>query len=599
MISSFNIYVADGDEMEVYMNKIMKLSKNSVVCFLVVCAMLVTLLPANMASAAGATLSTKKVTIGIGKQTTQSFTIKNKVKNATYSYQSSDKKILKVDSKKGILTGVKAGTAKVTVKQTLKKKTTKVGTVTIKVVQTKAIASKLKKYTYGIETVSFDLNQFATYINPDATYQLVSSNKAIAANVTLTKSKKFAGKIKILKKGTITVTIKETYKKKTRTLGNFTIQANEPTFNTAKFLNTYGVVDLDAEFEPLKFMDYTQGVNMDDYWVESGDVDILEVDSYNLVRSVQEGTTNLSIYKGEKMLTSVSVTVKYVPVTAVKASKASISIYMGETTEECLAYFTFTASPEGANITNCNVVSSDEDVCSVETTYENNVATVEVYGTQEGVSILNIINAENQVLKTIKVQVFDSLNTIISQVKTSKSKVEVNADADEGVKFELSVLPAYGYVKNCILEVEDDYICSVDMDEPNGAKADIIVTGYNIGTTNIVIKNQEEAVLATIPVIVIENGYKEAAAISLSKTTTKIELGDVETIDYKVSTSGSFARYCIVSSEDPDICSVNPFYDEKTGSIEITAEDIGKTNIIIKNFSGKVLGKIAVTVFEE
>lgn len=89
--------------------------------------------PTAEAKAKKATVKKKKVTVQVGK--TKKITIKNKKKSCRYTFKSNKKKVAKV-SKKGKITGVKAGTAKITVKETKKKgkgKTRKVGTVKVKV----------------------------------------------------------------------------------------------------------------------------------------------------------------------------------------------------------------------------------------------------------------------------------------------------------------------------------------------------------------------------------------------------------------------------------------------------------------------------------
>lgn len=76
-----------------------------------------------------AKLKAKSVTLMVGKKKTIQITGKNS--KAKYTFKASNKKI-KV-SKKGVITAVKAGSAKVTVKETLKKKTKKIGTVKVTV----------------------------------------------------------------------------------------------------------------------------------------------------------------------------------------------------------------------------------------------------------------------------------------------------------------------------------------------------------------------------------------------------------------------------------------------------------------------------------
>lgn len=76
-----------------------------------------------------ATLKTKKATIEVGAKKT--IIITGKRKKASYLFKASNKKI-KV-SKKGVITGVKAGTAKVVVKETFQKKTKKLGVVSVRI----------------------------------------------------------------------------------------------------------------------------------------------------------------------------------------------------------------------------------------------------------------------------------------------------------------------------------------------------------------------------------------------------------------------------------------------------------------------------------
>lgn len=84
----------------------------------------------NVSQAKKATIAKKKITIKVGQ--TKKVSIKNKKKKAKYKFSSSKKSVAKVNSK-GVITGVKAGSAKITVKEKFKKKTRKVGVITVKV----------------------------------------------------------------------------------------------------------------------------------------------------------------------------------------------------------------------------------------------------------------------------------------------------------------------------------------------------------------------------------------------------------------------------------------------------------------------------------
>ncbi len=109
------------------------------ILMLMTVAMLASVLPYGVADAAKkATLKTKKITVNVGK--TKKIVIKNKKKKKTYTFKVNKKKIATV-SKKGVVKGKKAGTAKVTVsevtKKGKKKKAKVIGKVTVKVTKKK------------------------------------------------------------------------------------------------------------------------------------------------------------------------------------------------------------------------------------------------------------------------------------------------------------------------------------------------------------------------------------------------------------------------------------------------------------------------------
>ena len=99
------------------------------------------------AKAKKAKLKTKKISVTVGKKKT--IKIANKKKSCKYTFKSNKKKVAKV-SKKGVVTGQKKGTAKITVKEVKKNgKSRKLGTV--KVTVTRKKGQKRSKYdkTYG------------------------------------------------------------------------------------------------------------------------------------------------------------------------------------------------------------------------------------------------------------------------------------------------------------------------------------------------------------------------------------------------------------------------------------------------------------------
>lgn len=226
--------------------------------------------------------------------------VDNKVKKATYSYVSSNKKIVTVD-KKGNLTGIKAGKTKVTVYQKYKKKKTKVGTCTVTIksavipyyITESPIEVPLgKEYFKGVPT---NLSEFVyiDYQNSQATYTYYSRNKEIAQ---VTK----AGLVEAYKTGVADITIKETYKKKTRTVGTFQIEVKAPELGvkdqTVEYVlnNTYAM-DIGIYYAPYYLY-------VPDQTVEAKDVPLEFVydeetgDWTGCIKAIKEGSIKINVY---------------------------------------------------------------------------------------------------------------------------------------------------------------------------------------------------------------------------------------------------------------------------------------------------------------
>ena len=99
------------------------------------------------AKAKKAKLKTKKISVTVGKKKT--IKIVKKKKSCKYTFKSNKKKVAKV-SKKGVVTGRKKGTAKITVKEVKKNgKTRKLGTVKVTVTRKKGPDKNVVNKTYG------------------------------------------------------------------------------------------------------------------------------------------------------------------------------------------------------------------------------------------------------------------------------------------------------------------------------------------------------------------------------------------------------------------------------------------------------------------
>lgn len=142
--------------------------------------------------------------------------------DATYQYTSSKPSVATV-SKNGTAKGIKAGSTIITIKEVLKGKTRTVGTVTIKV-EAATIVKDLGRYDIGASSEGFfiltsdqklHISSFIKYSISDAVYQFVSGDE------TIVKVEKRGNDTYIvpLNAGVASLTIKETFQGKTRTVG--------------------------------------------------------------------------------------------------------------------------------------------------------------------------------------------------------------------------------------------------------------------------------------------------------------------------------------------------------------------------------------------
>ena len=201
-------------------------------------------------AATKSSLSETKKTIGIGTygedggyfhktKTKYCLSVNNVQKGATYTFESNNKKVVTVKKSgtKGYLTGVTAGSATVTVKQTLKGKTVTVGKCKVTVKKASVSATENASETLGmgdniqIGGAERDSICYIKYLNPAATYTYKSND----SNLKMTQVKAdaewamgkgyfcYAQKYTAKKPGTYTVTLQEKYRGKTRTVGKFKV----------------------------------------------------------------------------------------------------------------------------------------------------------------------------------------------------------------------------------------------------------------------------------------------------------------------------------------------------------------------------------------
>lgn len=286
-------------------------------------------IPEQVMASKKAVLSSKSMVIGVGTYKMQGNTwkekddfyrnvliVENAKKNASYSFTSKNKKVatVKNNGTKCYITGVKAGKTTITCYQTLNGKKTAAGSCKVEVKN-----SSISDYGNGnyeregdpdavhvaiAENMYMDWNGGSTfnfaYMNAQATYQCVVDKPGLSfavrkENVPYKDDMKWIQPYyTATKAGTYTVTVKETYKKKTRTAGKvkFVVHAPEAEKNrdmaVGDTLNPFILV-----FYPPK------GLSIDGDGFDIADANngqAVYVDDDFVLHAVKEGTAVVKLY---------------------------------------------------------------------------------------------------------------------------------------------------------------------------------------------------------------------------------------------------------------------------------------------------------------
>lgn len=292
-------------------------------------------------AATKAKLYSSKGKIGINSSPEYIY-IENQKDSAKYTYTTSNKKVATV-SKDGLVTGKSKGSAKITVKQLYKGKTTKVGTYSVSVVYAKLYEKEITMSALGRSY------PYIEYMNKKATYSGVSSDPTV---VSVDKD----GNLEGLKAGTATVTFTETYKKVKRELGDITVTVLESSINSET-----GSVNFGVNASTTYFQDYVLIDNMSwdaTYTFESADSAIVSTVTttdeygykYTKVTGVSVGTTTLTLYEeyqgAKRTVGQITVNVVEIPVTGFEIDSwytedggLSLNSYLGDEYPTNLSYY--------------------------------------------------------------------------------------------------------------------------------------------------------------------------------------------------------------------------------------------------------------------
>lgn len=173
----------------------------------------------------------------IGINATTGIEVSGAPSKAKITYSSNKKSVATVSSK-GVVKGVSAGKAKITVKQKYKGKTKKLKTLTVQV--RNAEIDDADGLWIGAqpgwvsEQGPVDMSEYdvLSFKNPKAKYTYYTDNKDLVMDKN--------GKVTEVKNsGEAEITVKETYKKKTRKVGTFSLNLKDPEYTGEDTLKIY------------------------------------------------------------------------------------------------------------------------------------------------------------------------------------------------------------------------------------------------------------------------------------------------------------------------------------------------------------------------
>lgn len=178
---------------------------------------------------------------GIGINATTRIEVSGAPSKSKITYSSNKKSVATVSSK-GVVKGVSVGKAKITVKQTYKGKTKKLKTLTVQVRNAKIDKSNYVEGDLWIgaqpgwvsKKNPVDVSEYnvLSFKNPKAKYTYYTDNKDLVMD-------KNGKATEVKNSGVAEITVKETYKNKTRKVGTFSLILKDPEYVGEDTLKIY------------------------------------------------------------------------------------------------------------------------------------------------------------------------------------------------------------------------------------------------------------------------------------------------------------------------------------------------------------------------
>ena len=481
------------------------------------------------------------------KLTLKASVVPSDANEQTVTWSSSNTSVAKVSSK-GVVTGVKAGTAEITVK-------TKEGAFTAKCTVT------VKQHVTGISLNKTDISiargsdsQLTATVKPanatDKTYTFTSSDEKVA---TVTEQ----GLIKAVACGEAVITVKSNENKKTATCK---VTVVEPV--TDMQLSVSEMTLYKGKSQTIEFKILPGDATIKTAAFSSSDPKIVKVSKQGVVTAVDKGEATVTVVAdgNRNIIRTVKVTV-LLGVEEITAEKKEYSVYENES-----AKINVTVLPEGAQNPAVTYKSADEKI-----------AVVDAKGNIKGIT-----KGETKIIVQ-SVQAPDVVLEIPVKVKRAVTSVSLSAKemtVYSGSDFRLTATPAPADADNLeiIWSTSDESIARVN------AKGG--VTGVKGGEAVITATSADSGKTAQCKVIVRQS----PESIKLSKEIATLNVNTSVTLSATVLPENTYNKAVTWKSSDESIATV-----DKDG--KVTSHKVGECKIIATASDGKTVAECKVRVF--
>lgn len=490
----------------------------------------------------------EKASVYAGEKVTLKATVQPSNANTqSVTWSSSNTSVAKV-STKGVVTGVKAGTAVITVK-------TKEGGFVAKCTVT------VKQHVTGIVLNKTDLtlargsdSQLTATIKPanatDKTYTFSSSNEKVA---TVTAQ----GLIKAVACGEAIITVKSNENKKTATCKVTVVEPVKDMELSVSEMTLYKGKGKTIEAKVLPADATNQTVTF-----SSSDTKVAKVDKKGIVTAVGKGEAIITVTSNDNknVVKTVKVTV-LLGVEEIKAEKKNYTVYENESTK-----INVTVLPDGAENPAVTYKSADEKI-----------AVVDENGNVKGIS-----KGETKII----IQSVQAPDVILEvPVKVMRAVASVSLNAKEmtifsGDGFQLTATPAPADADNLeiIWSTSDESVARVNT---KGG-----VTGIKGGEAIITATSADSGKTAQCKVIVRQSPEN----VSLSHESNTLNINTSFVLSATVLPENTYNKTITWKSSDESVATV-----DKDG--KVTSHKTGTCKIIATASDGKTTAECTVKVF--